>query len=67
MDIPFPEAKKQGIVVVSSIFYLRQMLGNLARGTVSIPLRHTQEQERLGRVGATEIVTPDDAYWAGLE
>ena len=62
VDIPFLEAKKQGIVAVSSISYLRQMLGNLARGIVSIPLRYTQEQERLGRVGATEIVTPENAH-----
>lgn len=60
--LTFPDRRKQGVVALNSPSYLRLMLDNLARGVVSVPLRHAQDEERIARVGITEVLTPDSDH-----
>lgn len=67
-DPPFAQTRKQGVVVSNSPSYLRQMLDNLARGIVSVPLRTAQDTDRLQRTGTTEVVLPNADYgWLETE
>lgn len=59
---PFSHLPKQGVVAVNSPDYLRHMLGNLARGVVSVPLRAADGDDRMTRTGATDVIMPEADY-----
>ena len=65
---PFPYLPRQGVVAVNSPDYLRRMLANLSSGVVSVPLRTSDDQERLSRAVITEVVEPDaDHGWLEID
>jgi len=65
---PFQHLPRQGVVAVNSPDYLRHMLDNLSRGVVSVPLRSADDQERLTRTNAEEVITPRaDHGWLSMD
>jgi len=56
---PFRDLPTVGVVAVNSTSYVREMLGNLEAGTVSVPLSGTTYDDFLARTFTTEVVEPD--------
>lgn len=55
---PFADAPKEGVVATNGVDYLRRVLGNLSSGTVTVPLRGSDDHERLNRSGAGAVYDP---------
>ncbi len=55
---PFRDMPTLGVVATNSVGFVRQMLDNLERGLVSVPLGSAQDRDRLERTGTTDIIEP---------
>ena len=56
---PFEELTTVGVVAANSVAYVREMLGNLGSGTVSVPLSTVGDSERLRRTFTSDVIEPE--------
>ena len=58
-ESPIRKLGAVGVLAVNSPDYLRIMLANLDAGVISVPLRGTEDRERISRTDASQLVRPE--------
>ncbi|PTD26108.1 AMP-binding protein [Sphingomonas fennica] len=64
---PFRSMSTVGVVATNSAGYVRQMIGNLERGRISVPLTRADDDYRLQQTFTTDIAEPESgAGWIDM-